>query len=75
MLNDPVRAVRIKAARILVIVPADRLRPEQRALLSRVTSEYVQTQRANADRPEALVEFAPERPRAKGLREQIRSAR
>jgi predicted CXXCH cytochrome family protein len=53
MLADPVRTVRIAAARGLVGVPADRASAEQRAALASGLEEYVAAQRFNADRPEA----------------------
>jgi len=51
--NDPVRAVRIKAATALALVPVDRLTAEWRTVFEKVIDEYVETQLANADRPEA----------------------
>jgi predicted CXXCH cytochrome family protein len=53
MLADPVRSVRIAAARGLVGVPAERANVEQRAALAKGLEEYVAAQRFNADRPEA----------------------
>lgn len=53
MLADPVRSVRIAAARGLVGVPAERASAEQRAALAAGLEEYVAAQRFNADRPEA----------------------
>lgn len=53
LLSDPVRAVRLEAARVLAAVPADRLPGGQRATLTRVLTEYRAAQQANADRPEA----------------------
>ena len=53
MLADPVRSVRIAAARGLVGVPAERATAEQRAALARGLEDYVAAQRFNADRPEA----------------------
>jgi tetratricopeptide (TPR) repeat protein len=53
MLNDPVRAVRIEAARILMAIPAGELSPQQWALLNKAMQEYVAAQMANAERPEA----------------------
>jgi tetratricopeptide (TPR) repeat protein len=58
LLNDPVRAVRIKAAGALAGSPPERLKPEQRELLGRAMTEYVATQAANAERPEALANVA-----------------
>ena len=53
MLEDPVRAVRIEAARLLSAIPAGELSTEQRALLEKALQEYVAAQQANAERPEA----------------------
>ena len=55
LLSDPVRAVRIEAASILAAVPAAQLTTEQRAAFERAASEFVETQRYNADRAEARV--------------------
>jgi tetratricopeptide (TPR) repeat protein len=53
LLNDPLRAVRIKAARMLATVPRENLTPEQNSALDKSLSEYIASQRINADRPEA----------------------
>jgi len=53
MLDDPVRAVRIEAARILISIPAGELSTEQKNLLDRATEEFVAAQLANAERPES----------------------
>jgi Flp pilus assembly protein TadD len=53
MLNDPVRAVRIEAARVLASIPAGELPAEQRALLEKGVQEYVVAQQVMAERPEA----------------------
>lgn len=53
MLEDPVRMVRIAAARVLADIPIGDLDPERRALLTRVENEYIAAQMANAERPEA----------------------
>ena len=53
MLDDPVRAVRIEAARVLAAVPAGELTPQQRASLEKALQEYVTAQLASAERPEA----------------------
>jgi predicted CXXCH cytochrome family protein len=58
LLNDPVRAVRIRAARVLANGPRDRLKPEQQKLLARGMTEYVASQAANAERPEARANVA-----------------
>ncbi len=53
LLKDPVRAVRIQAARLLASAPVDQLPNEQAKLLERTIAEYIATQRTNAERPEA----------------------
>jgi len=52
-LDDPVRAVRIEAARLLAPVRNDDLTLAQRAQLERGTTEYIESQMAMAERPEA----------------------
>jgi Flp pilus assembly protein TadD len=53
LLDEPVRAVRIEAARQLAAVPADALDDTLRARIERGVAEYVAAQRVDADRPEA----------------------
>jgi predicted CXXCH cytochrome family protein len=53
LLDDPVRAVRIEAARVLAPLPPDSMDAAQRARLDRGVAEYVAAQRVDADRPEA----------------------
>lgn len=53
LLNDPVRAVRIKTARMLASVPRNQLTLEQSATLKREIDEYIAGQMTNAERPEA----------------------
>lgn len=53
LLQDPVRLVRIEAARVLAAVPVGDLPAEERRLLAAASAEYVATQLANAERPEA----------------------
>lgn len=53
LLDDPVKAVRIAAARQLARFPVGALRADLQARLSTVLDEYVAVQRFNADRPEA----------------------
>jgi tetratricopeptide (TPR) repeat protein len=55
MLSDPVRAVRIEAARLLAAIPAGELPDEQRAQLDRTIDEYIESQLAMAERPEAQI--------------------
>ena len=53
MLNDPVLAVRIEAARLLATLSAERLTGEQQAALDKGLQEYIAAQQAMAERPEA----------------------
>ncbi len=53
LLRDPVRAVRIEAARAMAPVPAEALSTEQNLAWERAAQEYIQAQEANADRPES----------------------
>ena len=53
MLGDPVRAVRIAAARVLAPVPAGELTTQQREVLENALQEYIASQQAMAERPEA----------------------
>ena len=55
LLTDPVRAVRVEAARLLAGIPAGELEESQRAKLGTAMSEYVDSQLAMAERPEAQV--------------------
>jgi len=58
MLNDPVRIVRIEAARGLAAVPRDSLETQQKELIDKVTEEYRQSLLFAADRPEAQLSLA-----------------
>jgi Tfp pilus assembly protein PilF len=53
LLDDPVRAVRMEAARALADAPRDRLTDAERTALDRGLAEYVAAERFNADRPES----------------------
>ncbi len=53
LIDDPSPIVRIKAARVLAIMPEQGGNAAMRAQLQRVFAEYVASQQANADRPEA----------------------
>jgi Flp pilus assembly protein TadD len=53
LIDDPARIVRIKAARALATAPKDGVGAEMQTRLDKVFVEYVGSQRANADRPEA----------------------
>lgn len=55
LLNDPVRGVRIEAARLLAPLPLDSLTADQRAALESATKEYIRAQQSNADRPESYL--------------------
>lgn len=55
LLSDPVRAVRIEAARILAVIPHEMLSAQEKATLQKVIAEYRQAQNINADRPEAHI--------------------
>jgi predicted CXXCH cytochrome family protein len=55
LLADPVRGVRIEAARAMAGVPPDFLTPGAVAARSLGLDEYIEAQRLNADRPEAHV--------------------
>ena len=58
LLDDPVRTVRMEAARVLAGVPRDRLTDAQRTALDRALAEYVAAEAFNADRPESHVNLA-----------------
>jgi tetratricopeptide (TPR) repeat protein len=58
LLDDPVRVVRMEAARLLAGGPRDRLTEAQRAALDRAYAEYVAAERFNADRPESHMNLA-----------------
>jgi tetratricopeptide (TPR) repeat protein len=55
LLNDPVRDVRIEAARALGPVPQNLLSAEQRRKLDAAIAEFVSAQNASAERPEGHV--------------------
>jgi len=57
LLADPVRVVRIEAARGLAGVPESRLAPDDRARLASAQDEYLASLKFNADRPEAQTEL------------------
>lgn len=52
LLSDPVRTVRIDAARSLAVAPSGLLSESQRAALAAALAEYVQAQAMHADRAE-----------------------
>lgn len=53
LLSDPVRGVRIRAASLLAAVPTASQPPPDREHFERAAAEFIDAQRANADRPEA----------------------
>lgn len=53
LLSDPVRGVRIRAASLLASVPTANQPPPDRERFERAATEFIDAQRANADRPEA----------------------
>ena len=58
LLDDPVKAVRIEAARVLAPVPVGQLQGEQLSIYNRAAEEYIASQTANAERPEAQLNLA-----------------
>jgi predicted CXXCH cytochrome family protein len=58
LLADPVRVVRMEAARSLADVPRDRLPEAQRAAFDAALAEYVAGEQFNADRPESHLNLA-----------------
>ena len=53
LLDDPVRSVRIEAARVLASIPAGQLKGEQLSIYNKAASEYIDSQLANAERSES----------------------
>jgi len=58
LLTDPLRAVRIEAARALAEVPASEWSREDRLTLERALDEYRAVQRLDADQPQSQVNLA-----------------
>ena len=58
LLDDPVRSVRIEAARVLAPVPVGELQGEQLSIYRNATDEYIASQTVNAERPEAQLNLA-----------------
>jgi hypothetical protein len=58
LLRDPIRAVRIQAARTLAGMPADRLEPARREEFTTALVEYRQAQLYNADVPSGNLNLA-----------------
>jgi predicted CXXCH cytochrome family protein len=55
LLTDPVRAIRIEAARLLASLPPQQLSLERQKAFRHASDEFIETQRYNADRAEARV--------------------
>ena len=53
LLEDPIRALRLEAVRVLAAVPSDLWSATQRSVFERALTEYLESQRVNADRPES----------------------
>jgi tetratricopeptide (TPR) repeat protein len=58
LLEDPIRAVRIEAARVLAELPADRFDPEQLRAFEAALDEYREAQLAMADLPAGHLNLA-----------------
>ncbi len=58
LLQDPVRAVRVEAARVLASVPPQRFTPEQRQQFAAALDEFMAVQTAMADTPRAHLNLA-----------------
>ncbi len=58
LLRDPVRTVRIEAARELLSVPKEAMSASERAEFEKALAEYVESQRVDADRAEAHLNLA-----------------
>lgn len=58
LLNDTTRAVRIAAARSLIVVPAQSFTPDQRQLLSVAVGEFYKSLIASADHPNTQLGLA-----------------
>ena len=58
LLRDPIRTVRIDAARTLASVPKDSMNSSERASFEAALAEYVQSQEVDADRAEAHLNLA-----------------
>ena len=58
LLSDPIRSVRIEAARLLAGTQPNLLQENQKTALDRATAELIASEMANADRPESHVNLA-----------------
>jgi Flp pilus assembly protein TadD len=77
LLSDPLRAVRMRAARVLAPVPEAALGPAAAEAYAKAAEEYIAGERFNADRPESrtnLGGFFAERGRYQEAEAQFRSA-
>ena len=77
LLDDPLRAVRMQAARVLAPVPASALGPAGAAAYDRAAAEYVAGEQFNGDRPESrtnLGTYLAERGRYMESEAEFRSA-
>jgi len=57
LLSDPVRGVRVRAARLLAPVPSARQPVNARRAFAAAAQEFIAAQKLNADRPEARTEL------------------
>jgi len=57
LLTDPIRGVRVEAARALATVPADRFEPSQRSALDSALAEFKEAETAMADMPASHLNF------------------
>jgi predicted CXXCH cytochrome family protein len=53
LLNDPLRAVRSEAARVLTEIPAELIKGQERKEFEKALDEFIQRQESVADRPES----------------------
>jgi len=77
LLSDSLRSIRIEAVRLLAAVPAEQLAPERQYAFQRAATEFVESQRYNADRAEARVAlgtFFAERGDALAAESELQSA-
>jgi Tfp pilus assembly protein PilF len=77
LLSDPVRDVRMEAARALAGAPERSLAPADRDAFSHALAEYMAAQQFNAERPESHLNLAmlhAERGDPKGAEEELRAA-
>jgi predicted CXXCH cytochrome family protein len=58
LLDDPVRSVRVEAARVLAPVPVGQLQGKQLSIYNKASNEYIASQTVNAERPDAQLNLA-----------------